>query len=68
MFFMSCDNWKQIFLIKVSLLWDFFKRSIVALKTSVFKEVLILRHLLNNSALQIPKFQNKAIVYYIYIL
>ena len=47
------------------LLWDFFNCFIIDFfETSVFKEVFILRY---NSAVLIPKFQNKAIIYYTYI-
>ena len=47
------------------LLWDYLSRHIVALfETSVLKEVRILRYLHNISAVLIPKFQNKAIVYF----
>ena len=42
-------------------------RQVVAFfETSVLKEVRIIRYLNNNSAVLIPKFQNKAIAYYAY--
>ena len=42
-------------------------RQVVAFfETRVLKEVRILRYLNNNSKVLIPKFQNKAIVYYAY--
>ena len=43
----------------------FFSHHVVALfKIRAFKEVCILRYLLNNSTVRIPKFQNKAFMYY----
>ena len=52
-----------VFCKSLSLLRDCFSRHIVAFfETSVLKEVRILRYL-RNSAVLIPKFQNKTIVY-----
>ena len=53
----------NIFYTILLFIWDFFKRHIVAFfGASVLKEVRILLYGYNNSAMPIPKFQNKAIV------
>ena len=63
-FYSMEDN---IFSKSLSLLWDLFNRHIVVFfETSVWKEVRILRFLYNNSAVLIPKFQNKAMIYHSY--
>ena len=49
----------------LSLLWDSFSRHIaIFFETRALKEVRILRYLHNIIAVLIPKFQNKAIIYF----
>ena len=56
-----------VFSKRLLLVWDFFNRHIaVFFKASVLKEVRILCYFHNNSPVLIPKFQNKANLYYIY--
>ena len=65
LFFIPFGNWKSSFCKRVLLLWDSFSRFIVAfLEISVLKEVSILHYLHNIRAVVIPKFQNKAVVFF----
>ena len=66
--FIPCDNWKALFFITVyryfesffqpPCYWGFFE-------TFFLKQVRILRCLHNNSTIRIPRFQNKAVLYFI---
>ena len=66
LFHITFDNWKTLFFVKVFILWKFFmsvkffSHIIAFFQAGVLKYVCILRYFHNNSAVLIPKFQNKA--------
>ena len=64
-FFIPCDNWKRLCFIKVYRYSEiFFNCHVVAfIRTSVLKDIRILRHLRNNNRILIPKFQEKTVVH-----
>ena len=68
--FIPYDKWKIFFFIKVYCYLKVFLNThiVTFFEASILKELSILRFLHNNSAMLIPKFQNKAVVSYIILL
>ena len=69
MFFIPCDKWETFFLKASCCYFHIFSSTILLFSFklwNVLKEVGILHYLYNNDTVLIPKFQNEAILYYVY--